>query len=63
MLTKCNASTYMQEDYVDDWVATCKWPASVSGNWQQVPQLPGRIRLCTKSIFFEPDDVRVPIVR
>jgi hypothetical protein len=26
-------------------------------------QLPGRLRLCTKSMFFEPDDVRVPIVR
>lgn len=51
------------EDYVDDWVAEAKWPASVSGNWQSLPKLPGRLRLCSKSIVFEPDDVRIPIVR
>lgn len=51
------------EDYVQDWVGTCVWPSAVSGNWQGLPQLPGRIRLCTRSVFFEPDDVRVPIVR
>ena len=51
------------EDYVDDWVAAVVWPAAVSGNWQGVPKVPGRLRLCSKSIFFEPDDVRIPIAR
>eukprot|EP00879_Flechtneria_rotunda_P012868 GHRR01013438.1.p1 GENE.GHRR01013438.1~~GHRR01013438.1.p1 ORF type:complete len:516 (+),score=142.44 GHRR01013438.1:507-2054(+) len=52
-----------EEDYVADWVASCKWPSSVAGNWQNLGSLPGRLRLCTKSIFFEPEDVRIPIVR
>lgn len=51
------------EDYVEDWVAEARWPSNVSGNWQGLPKLPGRLRLCSKSIFFEPDDVRNPIVR
>jgi hypothetical protein len=51
------------EDYVADWVATCSWPATVPGNWQGLAELPGRLRLCSKSLFFDPDDVRVPIVR
>ena len=51
------------EDYVADWVATCKWPKAVTGNWQGLEQLPGKLRLCSKSLCFEPDDVRVPIVR
>lgn len=52
-----------EESYVADWVATCKWPSNISGNWQGAAALPGRLRLCTKSLFFDPDDVRVPIVR
>lgn len=52
-----------EEYYVADWVASCKWPSSVAGNWQGAESLPGRLRLCTKSLFFDPDDVRVPIVR
>ena len=51
------------EDYVEDFVAEARWPSNVSGNWQGLPKLPGRLRLCSKSIFFEPDDVRSPIVR
>lgn len=51
------------EFYVKDWVASCKWPLEIGGNWQGVPKLTGQLRLCTKSLFFEPDDVRVPIVR
>ena len=51
------------EDYVADWVAQCRWPKSVSGNWQSLDSLAGTLRLCSKSLFFEPDDVRVPIVR
>lgn len=52
-----------EEYYVADWVASCKWPSSIPGNWQGTQSLPGRLRLCTKSLFFDPDDVRVPIVR
>lgn len=52
-----------EEDYVGDWVATCAWPDAVPGNWQGAPRLPGRLRLATRSLFFDPDDVRVPIVR
>jgi len=48
---------------VADWEATCQWPASVSGNWQGQPKLAGRLRLCSKSVFFEPEDTRVPIAR
>lgn len=51
------------EDYVEDWVAEVRWPTNCSGNWQGLPKLQGRLRLCSKSIFFEPDDVRSPIVR
>lgn len=40
------------------------WPVDqVAGNWQRQPLLQGRLRLCTRSLFFEPDDVRVPIAR
>ncbi|MEW5307948.1 MAG: hypothetical protein WDW36_010315 [Sanguina aurantia] len=51
------------EEYVQDFVVTCRWPTGVSGNWSNLPSLAGRLRLCTHSLFFEPDDVRVPIVR
>lgn len=51
------------ESYVKDFVAHCAWPAGVPGNWQRLAQLPGQLRLCTKSLFFEPDDVRIPIAR
>lgn len=51
------------EAYVEDYVAHCTWPREVPGNWGGAARLPGQLRLCTKSLFFEPDDVRVPIVR
>lgn len=51
------------EHYVADWTATASWPTSVQGNWQGVATLPGRLRLASRSLFFEPDDARVPIVR
>ncbi len=44
-------------------MATARWPQGLAGNWQRLPKLPGQLRLCTRSLFFEPDDVRVPIVR
>ncbi|KAL4553379.1 hypothetical protein Ndes2526B_g03242 [Nannochloris sp. 'desiccata'] len=51
------------EFYVRDFVATCTWPSDVTGNKHGAASISGQIRLCTKSLFFEPDDVRIPIVR
>ena len=51
------------EYYVRDFVATCTWPDDVPGAWQRGAALPGQLRLCTRSLFFEPDDFRVPIAR
>lgn len=52
------------EYYIRDYVATCVWPADVQGNWQSSRQgVPGQIRLCSKSVFFDADDMRIPIVR
>lgn len=51
------------EDYVADWVAECHWPKEVGGNWQSLESLHGTLRLGSKSLFFEPEDVRIPIVR
>ena len=51
------------EYYVKDFVAHCAWPPEVAGNWAGAARLAGQLRLCTHSLFFEPDDVRVPIVR
>lgn len=53
------------EDYVDDWAAVCRWPRTVkAGSWHpgDAP-LQGRLRLASKSLFFEPEDARVPVVR
>jgi factor associated with neutral sphingomyelinase activation len=51
------------EEYVADWLASCAWPAGVPGAWAGAPPLPGRLRLATRALFFEPDDARAPIVR
>ena len=51
------------EDFVSLWLGVCHWPKVVSGNWQDLETLSGNIMLCSKSLFFEPDDVRIPIVR
>lgn len=51
------------EHYVADWTAMAIWPSNIQGNWQNLPMLPGRLRLASKSLFFEADDARVPIVR
>ena len=53
------------EFYVKEFVATCQWPSDVAGNWRAPSStpIPGQLRLCTKSLFFEPDDIRIPIVR
>ena len=52
------------ETYVGNWVATAQWPGS-SGSAPAHAQgrTPGTLRLCTKSLFFDPTDMRLPIVR
>ena len=47
------------DSYLRDWVATCR-PPSVSAR-HTPPVLKGRLRLCARSLFFEPQDVSVPI--
>ena len=51
------------EDYVGDWLCKCGWPSAIAGNWQSLESINGTLRLCSKSLFFEPEDVRVPIAR
>lgn len=51
------------EAYIGGWGATVAWPPGVSGNWTASARLDGRLRLASKSLFFEPDDIRIPIVR
>lgn len=53
------------EFYIQDWMAICR-SGSVGlsaerQSWQQ-HRLKGRLRLCSKSIFFEPDNISLPIV-
>ncbi|XP_024520106.1 protein FAN isoform X1 [Selaginella moellendorffii] len=54
------------EHYIQDWIATCKPPSAPrlrlhSSSWQQ-NWIKGRLRLCSKSIFFEPDAASIPIL-
>ena len=51
------------EDYVGGWGAAAAWPPSVTGNWSGAARVAGRLRLPSKSLFFEADDARVPIAR
>lgn len=62
------------DDYVQDWVATaiCRNPKPLPNPSGQNPKPPawtqsegvlkGRLRLCSRSFFFEPDNVRIPIL-
>ena len=54
------------EFYVSECVVECTgFPSGLlKGVMASVPgRLRGELRVCTKSLFFEPDDVRIPIVR
>ncbi|KAG6550710.1 hypothetical protein Mapa_007807 [Marchantia paleacea] len=55
------------DHYIQDWIATCR-QGSAGGSqrlqaqaWQQ-RSLRGRLRLCAKCLFFEPDYVKAPIL-
>lgn len=41
----------------------CRWPTEVAGSVWRGGALEGRVRLATRSLFFDPDNVEVPIVR
>ena len=51
------------EDYVGNWVATSQWPSNATSLYQPGAKISGTLRLCTKSLFFDPEDVRLPIIR
>ena len=55
------------EDYVDDWVASAApWPAQIAdggGAAAVCGRVAGKLRLGSKSLMFDPDDARAPIVR
>eukprot|EP00890_Picochlorum_soloecismus_P003391 jgi/Picsp_1/4052/NSC_01563-R1_beach domain-containing protein len=57
----------LEEDefYITECVVECKVPKEVplGGGPSTNAMLPGQLRVCTKSVFFESDDIRVPIVR
>ncbi|CAM6118833.1 unnamed protein product [Calypogeia fissa] len=55
------------DHYIQDWLATCR-PGSTGGSarlrlqlWQQ-RSLKGRLRLCAKCLFFEPEYLKAPIL-
>ncbi|KAK9869069.1 hypothetical protein WJX84_001880 [Apatococcus fuscideae] len=50
------------EQYLNDWTASASWPQGFLKATTSVAE-PGRLRLCSKSIFFEPDQIKLPIVR
>ena len=51
-----------EEFYITECVAECRVPVGFLEDKKGQLVL-GQLRLCTKSVFFEPDDVRIPIVR
>ena len=51
------------EIYCGNWVAQCQWPLTSESTFQKANKLSGTLRLCSKSLFFEPDDIRLPIAR
>eukprot|EP00897_Mesotaenium_endlicherianum_P002258 jgi/Mesen1/205/ME1138815C07543 len=51
--------------YLRDWLASCCPPVSQAASFPfSAPneRLRGRLRLCAKAVFFEPHDVRCPII-
>lgn len=50
------------EQYLHDWTATAAWPEGFARAHAASTE-PGRLRLCSKSIFFEPDQAKLPITR
>ncbi|KAK9801335.1 hypothetical protein WJX73_005585 [Symbiochloris irregularis] len=51
------------ESYLANWMAHCTWPLKGESTFQADDRIAGTLRLGSKSLFFEPDDVRLPIAR
>ncbi|GMH42025.1 hypothetical protein BSKO_09944 [Bryopsis sp. KO-2023] len=51
------------EDYLQEYICVCRWPNEVAGNWNGQSDVHGTLRVCSKSLFFEADDIRIPVVR
>ncbi|XP_057822900.2 uncharacterized protein LOC131035250 [Cryptomeria japonica] len=56
------------EFYVQDWIATCGKGSldssqDIKPSSGQLQKMKGRLQLCSKSIFFEPDSLSLPIIR
>lgn len=52
------------DQYIQDWIASCR-PGLVGPGAQKPSQqrkLKGRLRLCARAIFFEPDYIKAPIL-
>ena len=61
-LTRRPLGTHAGEDYICDWVAFCMPPPGkldMSGG----AGVRGRLRLCSLSLVFDPDDQRLPILK
>ncbi|KAK9825768.1 hypothetical protein WJX74_006071 [Apatococcus lobatus] len=50
------------EQYLHDWTASAEWPEGFAKAHAKSTEA-GRLRLCSKSIFFEPDQAKLPITR
>jgi len=50
------------EEYLEDFAAFY-YPALESDAAAMRRRLKGRLRLCTRSLVFEPDDVKLPLIR
>ncbi|MCO5568968.1 hypothetical protein L7F22_022672 [Adiantum nelumboides] len=51
------------EFYIQDWMAVCRFGSfGLDPQIGQPRRIRGRLRLCSKSIFFEPDDISLPII-
>lgn len=51
------------EDFLQEYICICRWPKNVPGNWNTGEEVHGTLRVCTKSLFFEADDIRIPVIR
>ncbi|MCO5581867.1 hypothetical protein L7F22_035756 [Adiantum nelumboides] len=51
------------EFYIQDWMAVCRYGSfGLDAQIGHPRRIRGRLRLCSKSIFFEPDDISLPII-
>ena len=51
------------EDYICDWVGFCVPPPGKLEGVARGASLRGRVRLCSASLLFDPDELRLPVLR